>query len=203
MAASLTNITQGSFNQCTDIAFNTSNIGKVYWYDGTLIWEKGESATWIQNTSGMFSLTEYTPSVNMSVASFSRKMADMNMNYSNNWSCGIYLKSGSGYPYTATPVLNACSSGNFTNIAFVFEQVYLSKNMYKVTKTYPIGSRPALTAGNTYYFILAERYPPNPFYSLSNGYSVGYTDDWRVSATSSFDVTTASTNKLYLEVIAE
>ena len=201
--ALLTNIIQDSFTQCADIAFVASNISHVYWHDGTLIWEKGTSATWIQNTAGMFSLTEYTPSVNMSVASFSRKMADMNTNYSTNWACGIYTKSGSGYPYTATPVLNSCSFGNFTNISFVFEQVYLSKNMYKVTKNYDIGSRPELTAGTTYYFVLAEKYPPNPFFSLSDGYSVGYTDDWRVSATASFDVTAASGNQLYLEVIAE
>lgn len=201
--ALLTNIIQDSFTQCPDIAFAASNISHVYWYDGTLIWEKGTSATWIANMNGFFSLTEYTPSVNMSVASFSRKLADMNTNYSANWACGIYTKSGSGYPYTATPVLNACSFGNFTNISFVFEQVYLSKNMYKVTKNYDIGSRPALTAGTTYYFVLAEKYPPNPFFSLSDGYSVGYTDDWRVSATAPFDVTTASGNQLYLEVIAE
>ena len=201
--ALLTNIIQDSFTQCPDIAFATSNISHVYWYDGTLIWEKGTSATWVQNTSGTFSLTEYTPSVNMSVASFSRKMADMNTYYSPNWACGIYTKSGSGYPYTATPVLNACSFGNFTNISFVFEQIYLDKNMYKVTKSYDIGSRPALIAGTTYYFVLGEKYPPNPLFSLSDGYSVGYTDDWRVSATASFDVTTASGSQLYLEVIAE
>lgn len=201
--ALLTNIIQDSFTQCPDIAFAASNISHVYWHDGTLIWEKGTSATWVQNTTGMFSLIEYTPSVNMSVASFSIKMADMNMNYSNNWACGIYTKSGSGYPYTATPVLNACSFGNFTNISFVFEQVYLSKNMYKVTKNYDIGSRPSLTAGTTYYFVLAEKYPPTPFFLLSDGYSVGYTDDWRVSATAPFDITTASGNQLYLEVIAE
>ena len=75
--------------------------------------------------------------------------------------------------------------------------------MYKVTKNYDIGSRPALTAGTTYYFVLAEKYPPTPFFSLSDGYSIGYTDDWRVSATAPFDVTTASGNQLYLEVIAE
>ena len=201
--ALLTNIIQDSFTQCPDIAFATSNISHVYWYDGTLIWEKGTSATWIANMNGFFSLTEYTPSVNMSVASFSRKLADMNTNYSANWACGIYTKSGSSYPYTATPVENSCSFGNFTNISFVFEQIYLDKNMYKVTKSYDIGSRPALIAGTTYYFVLGEKYPPNPLFSLSDGYSVGYTDDWRVSATASFDVTTASGSQLYLEVIAE
>ncbi len=201
--ALLTNIIQDSFTQCPDIAFATSNISHVYWYDGTLIWEKGTSATWIANMNGFFSLTEYTPSVNMSVASFSRKLADMSTNYSANWACGIYTKSGSSYPYTATPVENSCSFGNFTNISFVFEQIYLDKNMYKVTKSYDIGSRPALIAGTTYYFVLGEKYPPNPLFSLSDGYSVGYTDDWRVSATASFDVTTASGSQLYLEVIAE
>lgn len=207
MAATTANIAINSVNAIADIAINSVGIIEADHWNGTTlnqVWAKGgSSATWIQNTSGFFSLTEYTPSVNMNVASFSRRMAEVNQSYSTNWAIGIYTKSGTGYPYTATPVTNSTLFGSWTGVSFVFEQVYLSKNQYKITKSYSAGSRPALTAGTTYYFVMGERYPPNPYFTLSGTYSCAYTDDWRVSASSAFDVTTSSSNLFYLEVVPE
>lgn len=204
--ATTSNIAINSVSAIADIGINSVNMIEAYHWNGTnlnLVWQKGGAApTWIANISGNAYLYEYTPSSNMSVANFSVRMADINMGYASNWACGIYTKTGSGYPYTATPVTNACSFSDWTNVAFVFEQVYLTYNQYKITKTYLSGSQPSLTAGTTYYFLLAERYPsPSTYQVLSGNASGAYTDDWRLSAASSFQVNTASANTFYLEVI--
>jgi hypothetical protein len=74
--------------------------------------------------------------------------------------------------------------------------------MFKNTKTYAAGSRPALLAGVTYYFHIGERYISTKVLSGSANYA-GYLQDWAISSTGTATFTSvAAGNNLLLEVVA-
>ena len=194
------NIIKPGFSQCSAIYYGSLPIAQVY-KGGTLIWEKTSGGVWntIDGASYAY-FYAYTPASNINVASFALKMSDVNMGYSTNWMYGIYTLSGT----TATPVTGACSFGNWIGVSFVSQGTYLDKTMYLVSKSYSEGSRPSLTSGTTYYFVLGERYSaPSPYYVLSGNRTAKYTDGWRMSDSGTFDVVYDSSDTFYMEVIAE
>lgn len=150
-----------------------SSAKKVY-LGSTLLWTAPSSETWIANISGNATLVAFTPTVNMSVASFTMILSgSTNFNY-----CyGIWTVSGG----TATTVANACAL-NTTGITITNIGTSGANTKYQHTKTYSAGTYPVLTAGVTYYFHIGDRY--QSYSMLSGGYAAtGYVYDWAVSAT--------------------
>lgn len=150
-----------------------SSAKKVY-LGSTLLWTEPSAETWIANISGNATLVAFTPTVNMSVASFTMILSgSTNFNY-----CyGIWTVSGG----TATPVANACAL-NTTGITITNIGTSGANTKYQHTKTYSAGAYPVLTAGVTYYFHIGDRY--QSYSMLSGAYAAtGYVYDWAVSAT--------------------
>lgn len=168
-----------------------SSVAKSIYYGGTLVWSVPVTATWIKADAGNMYLAQYTPTVNMSVASFSM-VHSVNQLY--NGVCGIWTVSGS----TATPVTNACISGA-ANVVVTAGDVLGLYTQYTYTKTYT--TKPTLVAGTTYYFYVGERYTDQ--YDLSGNANVpGYLYDWAFSATASATFNTPGISAIYLTVVA-
>lgn len=149
------------------------NSAKSIYYGSTLVWTAPVSQTWIALSSGTCNLVAYTPTVNMTVQSFS---LTFNSNSSYNCAYGIWTVSGT----TATPVTNACATGS-TGVTITNLGTIASATAYKFTKTYS-SSNPTLVAGTTYYFYVGERYSTRSI--LSGSYSSpGSILDWSISPT--------------------
>lgn len=160
----------------------------------TLVFSKGYTGTWVTIASGLCFLASFTPTVNMSLASFSMILSTSTQF---NYTYGIWSVSGS----TATPVTNAVGL-NSTNTSVVNVGTLSSTVMYKHTKTYVAGSRPALLAGVTYYFHVGDRYSSTKVLSGTATYS-GYVQDWAISTSSAITFTSvAAGSNLLLEVVA-
>ena len=108
-------------------------------------------------------MVEFTPSVNMSVKSFS--MILNNDQKANNYSYGIYVKTASGSDFVGVPVTNSVGQ-NTTGITVTAGVVLGSYTKYTHKKTYT--TCPVLTAGVTYFFSIGERYASANFLSGTN-----------------------------------
>jgi len=169
-----------------------SSAKKVY-LGSTLLWTAPSSETWIANISGNATVVAFTPSVNMSVASFTMILSgSTNFNYS----YGIWTVSGG----TATPVANACNL-NTTGITITDIGTSGGKTKYQHTKTYSAGAYPVLTAGVTYYFHIGDRYQ-NYFMLSGANAATGYVYDWAISATSAISYVANAFGNVSLVVTA-
>lgn len=172
------------------INFGTSAAANIY-YGSTLVWTAPATATWIKAASGNMYLATYTPSVAMSVASFSMIHS---LSSTSNAVCGIWTVSGT----TATPVTNACVSGT-SGLVVTTGSVLGSYTQYTYTKTYT--TKPALVAGTTYYFYVGDRYVDQ--YDLSGTAVVpGYLYDWAFSATGTASFNSPGISAINLSVVA-
>lgn len=184
----------------------TLNVARIAYSDATatlkeaasvylgslLVWSKA-TETWVANTSGNCFVASFTPTVNMTVASFSMILSTAQ---AYNYVRGIWRLSGS----SAVPVTNAVFL-NATNVTTENVGTLGANTKYKHTCTYPAGSRPTLVAGNTYLFHLGDRYSNYSILSGGSSYS-GYMYDWAVSATSTITyVANGTASNIYLSVV--
>lgn len=172
------------------VNFGGSNAQHIY-LGSTLVWTAPSTATWISAPSGNMYLAQYTPSANMTVASFSMIHS---VNSTANAVCAIYTVSGT----TATPVTGACISGT-AGITITTGSVLGAYTQYTYKQTYT--TKPSLTAGTTYYFYVGDRYVTQ--YDLSGNSNVpGYIYDWAFSATGTASYNTPGISALSLTVVA-
>jgi len=108
-------------------------------------------------------MVEFTPSVNMSVKSFS--MVLNNSTKDSSYSYGIYVKTASGSDFVGVPVANSVGQ-NTTGITVTAGSVLGSYTKYTHKKTYT--TYPVLTAGVAYFFSIGERYASANFLSGTN-----------------------------------
>lgn len=172
------------------IQYGSSGAAHIY-LGSTLVWTAPSTATWILASSGNMYLAQYTPTVAMSVASFSMIH---NLNSTSNAVCAIYTVSGT----TATPVTNACISGT-AGMTVTTGAVLGAYTQYTYTKTYT--TKPTLSAGTTYYFYVGDRYVTQ--YDLSGNATVpGYIPDWAFSATGTASYNSPGISAIALTVVA-
>lgn len=170
------------------IQYGSSKATKIY-LGGTLVWSAPSTASWIACTSGNTYLAAFTPTVNMTVASFSMIHS---VSTTHNGIAGIWTISGS----TATPVTNACVQ---TGITVSTGSVLGANTQYTDTVTYT--TKPSLVAGTTYYCYVGDRYVTQSTLS-GNAVNPGYLKDWAFSATSSASYTSGTLGSFYLNVVS-
>ena len=137
-------------------------------------------------------MAEFTPSVNMSVKSFS--MVLNNSTKDINYSYGIYVKTASGSDFVGVPVANSVGQ-NITGITVTAGSILGSYTKYTHKKTYT--TYPNLTAGVTYFFSIGERYASVNFLSGTN--VCRSCPDWSLGNNPTA-ICPANSNKVFLSV---
>lgn len=191
MTASLVYVDgSGVQHSISSIAFGSS-VAKSVYLGSTKVWTAPTTASWISMPSGNTYLAKYTPTTAMSVASFSRIS---NVSTLHNGICGIWTLSGSNL----VPVTNACASGS-TGVTVTAGATTGTYQQQLITKTYT--TKPALSAGTTYYFYVGERYVTQ--YTLSGNYDCpGYAPDWQFSTSSNMTFSSSDIGNIYLNVVS-
>lgn len=169
------------------IQYGSSKATKIY-LGSTLVWTAPSTASWIACTSGNTYLAAFTPTVNMTVASFSMIHSVASIN---NGIAGIWTVSGS----MATPVTSACVQ---TGITVTTGSVLGANTQYTDTVTYT--TKPSLVAGTTYYFYVGDRYVTQSTLS-GTALNPGYLYDWAFSATSTASYVAGTLGSFYLNVV--
>lgn len=193
-----------TFTKCDQLLYSTSSssivdISKLYfaptsnYSDMKLIWQKPSSESWVTCSSGNSIMAEYTPSASISVSSFSMILTVGTSPY--NYISAIYTKTLSGSSYVGVPV--SVIEGT-TGVSIVAGGTLGSYTKYTHTKTYDSGSRPSLTAGVTYYFVLSQRY--SAYYVLSGSNVGGSVLCWSMGSNPTQAVTNTGSN-VYLSVV--
>lgn len=154
--ADTSNVVINNITETSEIAIGINDINEV-WMGGNLLWQKGGGTadSWVAASTDYVFMVEYTPSVTMTVATFST----------------IQDQGGPFYNYVAAIFESDKSqvssmTGN-SGVSIVSLGTVAGKEAYKHTKDYGT-SGPTLTAGTTYYLGLGERYGVT-HNALSNG----------------------------------
>jgi len=139
-------------------------------------------------------MIEFTPSVNISVKSFSVVLNSSLK--STDYSYGIYTKTASGSDFVGVPVADSVGQ-NTTGVTVTAGSTLGSYTRYSHKKTYT--TYPSLSAGITYFFIIGERYASASY--LSGTSQCRSCPDWSLGNNPTA-VCPANTNTIFLSVEA-